>query len=346
MRNPSPRATQDGTHCLAVVARLSHPGGDDERMHQQGRDARLALLAGRQGAAFSFRQALELGYPRATVHRRLASGAWERNKPGVFVLAGSERTRLQDLWTASLAVGPSAVLTHESAALVHGAERLPSEPTTFTVPHGGHHRLAGVVVHQIDDLSASHCQRWRGMVISRPARVVVELGATQSVEMIGRVADDLLRMRKTTMTQIATVFAQIARPGKPGIERVARVLDERGDGYVPPHSELERALFDTLAAGGLPPPVRQLPLPGRDRVHGIADGGYPDAMIVLEADGRRWHDRLAASAQDRERDRRAARVGWQTLRWVYEQIVDDPGEVCSSVRETRQVRLDLFRGAA
>jgi hypothetical protein len=266
--------------------------------------------------------------------------------PGVFVLAGSERTRLQDLWTASLAVGAGGVLTHESGALIHGSERLPPEPITLTGPHGGHHRLAGIVVHQIDDLLATHVERWRGLLVSRPARVIVELGATQSVDTIGRVADDLLRMRKTTMSQISTVFAQVARPGKPGIERVARVLDERGDGYVPPHSELERALFDALAAGGMPPPVRQLPLPGRDRVRGIADGGYPDAKIVLEADGRRWHDRLAASARDRERDRQAARVGWQTLRWVYEQIVDDPAEVCAAVRDTRQVRLDLFRRAA
>jgi very-short-patch-repair endonuclease len=92
--------------------------------------------------------------------------------------------------------------------------------------------------------------------------------------------------------------------------------------------------------------VRQLPLPGRGRVRGIADGGYPDARIVLEADGRRWHDRVAAARRDRERDAQAARVGWQTLRWVYEQVMDDPAEVCATVRDTRQVRLDLFRRAA
>ena len=115
---------------------------------------------------------------------------------------------------------------------------------------------------------------------------------------------------------------------------------------MPPHSELERALFDALAAYGLPAPVRQLPLPGRDRPRGIADGGYLDAKIVLEADGRRWHDRLAAAAKDRERDLQAARVGWQTMRWVYEQVVGDPAEVCAAVRDARAVRLDLFRRAA
>jgi hypothetical protein len=34
------------------------------------------------------------------------------------------------------------------------------------------------------------------------------------------------------------------------------------------------------------------------------------------------------------------------LRFVYEQIVADPAEVCAVVRETRAVRLDLLRARA
>jgi hypothetical protein len=315
-------------------------------MVDPGRDARLALLASRQAGVFSRAQAVELGFAQSTITHRAGRGIWQRVHPGVYAVGGTPPSRSGDVWAASLATSPAAVVTHEASALFHGAERLPLEPITLTVAHGGHHRIAGVFVHQIDDLAGHHVQRASGLLVSSPARVVVELGATQPVSVIGRVADDLLRMRKTTMSQISAVFAQVARPGKPGIERVARVLDERGDGYVPPHSELERALFDALAAGGLPPPVRQLPLPGRDRTSGIADAGYPDAKIILEADGRRWHDRVAAARRDRERDAQAARVGWQTLRWVYEQVIDDPVEVCATVRDTRQVRLDLFRRAA
>ena len=315
-------------------------------MDRSGRDARLGLLARRQAGAFSFEQAIQLGYPSSTISHRVRRGTWEKRLPGVYAVAGTERTRLHDLWVAVLAVGPAATVTHETSCLLHGAERLPSRPITLTVPHGWHHELPGIFVHQIDDLQPWHRTSWQGLPVSRPARAVVELAATQPAAMIGRVADDLVASGRTTMAQIGKVFAEVARPGKPGMAKIASVLDARGDGYVPPTTELERMLFDALAAGGVSAPQRQVPVAGRDQVIGIVDAAYPDARLVLEADGRRWHDRVHAAATDRRRDAEAARMGWQTLRFVHEQLKQDPGEVCAIVRETRDLRLDLFRRAS
>lgn len=315
-------------------------------MDRSGRDARLTLLAQRQGGAFTFAQALSMGFPRATISRRLSSGAWVRTLPGVLRFGGLPGSRLLDLWSAVLAVGPDAVLTHETAALLHGAERLALSPVTLTSPHGWHHRLPGVFVHQIDDLATWQRTTWRGLPVSTPARCVVELGATHDVDVIGRVADDLVRGGRTTYAAIATVLAHVTRPGKSGTHKVARALDERGDGFVPPASELERRLFGALAAGGLPAPTRQIPLPGRGPIVGIADAGYSDAQMVLEADGRRWHARVAAARRDRERDAQVARAGWLCLRFVYEQIVEDPAEVCAVVAETRATRLLQLRRSA
>jgi hypothetical protein len=311
-------------------------------MDRSGRDALLALLAQRQAGAFTYAQALAAGFPNATIGRRTASGAWARLHPGVYVLAGAPSTRRTALWGAVLAAGPGAVVSHESAALLHGAERLQQKPITLTNPHRAHHRLATVFVHQIDDLVAAHRTEIDGLPVSRPARAVVELAASQPAATIGRVADDLVRLRKTTYGGIAAVFGQVLRPGKPGLVKVARVLEERGDGHVPPASELERALFDALDAGGLPPPTRQLPLPGRGGISGIADGGYLDAQMILEADGRRWHSRVEAARADRARDAQVVRAGWVPLRFVYEQIVHDPAEVCAIVAETRALRLELL----
>jgi very-short-patch-repair endonuclease len=315
-------------------------------MDRNGRDARLALLAGRQAGVFSLEQALQLGFPRSTIGDRARRGVWERRLPSVFAVGGSPISWEARLWAASLGVGPSGSLSHETAALCHGAERLATDPVVLTCPHRWHHRLPGVFVHQIDDLQPWHLTTWRGLPISRPSRTVVELAATQSTAVIGRVADDLVRLRATSYGEIGRVFFEVARPGKPGMARLARVMDERTDGHVPPSSELERALFDALAAGGLPPPRRQVPLPGRSVNPGIADAAYDDARIVLEVDGRRWHSRVDAARRDRERDVQVVRAGWVPMRFVYEQVVGSPAEVCAAVWETRSVRLALLQRAA
>lgn len=309
----------------------------------------MGMVARRQAGAFTFEQALTAGFPRATVSRRLGSGAWRRLAAGVYVATSDPPTRDQALWTAVLGVGRDVAVTHESAALLHGAEGLPETPITLTNPHRRHHHLAGVVVHQIDDLTKRDVEDLDGLPVSKPARTVVELGAVRGVADVGRVADDLVRMRRTTYAAINAALLRVARPGKPGIVTVARVLDERSEGHVPPSSELERALFAAIDAGGLPAPVRQIPLPGRalGGIRGLADGGYLDAMMILEADGRRWHGRLAAARADRERDAQAARAGWVSLRFVYEQIVHEPEEVCTVIADVRAQRLaQLGRRAA
>jgi hypothetical protein len=315
-------------------------------MDRNGRDARLALVAARQAGAFSYPQAIDVGFPASTILRRLRSGAWNRYHPGVYSVAGTPRSRVLDLWVAVLAVGADAVLSHESAALLHGAERLPLEPITLNVRHGSHHRIPGLFVHQIDDLTDRHRTQWRGLPVSTPARTVVDLGATCAQAIVGRIADDLVRSGRTTYAAISSVLASLTRPGKPGLVSVANVLEERGDGYVPSASVLEDALFAALAAGGLPAPERQVPLPGRGAIRGLVDGAYRDARMVLEADGRRWHARVEAARRDRERDAQVVRAGWVPLRFVHEQIVGDPGEVCAVVEETRERRLALFRHAA
>jgi hypothetical protein len=245
-----------------------------------------------------------------------------------------------------LAVGPDAVVSHETAALLHGAEHLPIAPVTLTAPHGSHHRLTDVFVHQIGDLRPWQRTTRRGLPVSTPARAVVELGATQPPRVVGRVADDLVRGGRTSYGAISAVLADVARPGKPGVALVGRLLDARGDGYVPPASELERAMFDVLAAGGLPPPERQVPLPGRGAVAGVVDAAYRDARMVLEADGRRWHTRMEAARRDRERDAQVVRAGWVTLRFVYEQIHHEPADVCAVVADTRAGRLALLARTA
>jgi len=301
-------------------------------------EARIALLAARQCSAFARAQALDLGATDPLVQRRVKVGVWRRPYSGVYAIAGSERTWLQDVWCAFLATGPAAVVTHESALHLHGIDLVPRRPITLTVPHGGRARLDGVFVHQIDDLKPHRVTAVSGLPVSTVERTVVELAATTGEKRLGRVIDDVVAAKRSSVGRISSAFREVARPGKPGVHKLARLLDSRGDGYVPAQSDLERALFVALAAGGLPAPRRQFRLPGRFAVEGLVDAAYPDVRLIVEVDGRRWHTRVADLKRDHQRDTEAARAGWLTLRFVYEQVMHDPSDVCSAIADVRASR--------
>jgi hypothetical protein len=105
-------------------------------------------------------------------------------------------------------------------------------------------------------------------------------------------------------------------------------------------------MLAALHDAGLPPPQRQVALPGIGEIDGLVDAAYPDCRIILEADGRRWHTRVRDLARDHARDAQAARAGWQTLRFLYETIVHDPAGMCTTVADVRAVRLPLGRTGA
>jgi very-short-patch-repair endonuclease len=145
-----------------------------------------------------------------------------------------------------------------------------------------------------------------------------------------------------TIADVAACLVEVALPGKRGLATLGAVLDDRGVGYVPPASELERRLFQTMTAAGLPDPVRQYPLPGRHPCKEVVDAAYPDAMIIIEADGRRWHSRLRDVRRDHARDAQAALAGWITLRFTYEEVTGAPDEVAATISGIRATRLAQF----
>jgi hypothetical protein len=304
-------------------------------------DGRVVGRAAMQCGVFSRAQVLALGGNDSLIDRRLRSSIWIRRHPGVYGLAGVPPSWQQEVWAALLAIGPHGTVTHETSLRIHGVgdDLVPRYPLTFTIPHGGHARIDGAVVHQIDDLRKSHREVIGGLPVSTAARAVVEVAATVGRRRLGDIVDELVVNRQTSHDRIAACLADVARPRKRGVIALGAVLDERGDGYIVPASELERSLFSALDDGGLPTPARQVPLPGRGAVRGVVDAAYADARLILEADGRRWHTRVRDLKRDHERDAEAARVGWQTLRFVYEQITGHPEEIAAVVADVRAVRL-------
>jgi very-short-patch-repair endonuclease len=112
--------------------------------------------------------------------------------------------------------------------------------------------------------------------------------------------------------------------GIAGLPRIRPLVLERlADGWTPPESELEALLFGLLdRLPEKPHAIRQAGLPSPGRV----DLLLPDHRLIVEADGRRWHTRVADFDRDTWRDNQATANGYGVLRftWVHlHHLTDD-----------------------
>jgi very-short-patch-repair endonuclease len=297
-------------------------------------DEAMYALARAQGGAFARRQVHANGGMDSLIERRCAAGLWKRVRPGVYVVPGLPPSKTTDLWVAWLEVGPHAVRSHECAAEHWGLQPVMADRRVFTTRQGDHHKIPGVVVHQLGDLLPDHTTVVDDMPITTAPRTVVDLAAVVGFERLKRIVENGVNDRIVTDESVGLVLRDVARRGKWGMKKLARVLAMRAPGEPVPDSQLERMLLDALRSVGLPDPVAQFPHPGREIGTGWVDLAYPKAKLILEADGRRWHQRIAQIGLDHARDKAANRAGWLTMRFMYEELTADPIDAGLSVRET------------
>jgi very-short-patch-repair endonuclease len=305
-------------------------------------DLVVAELAARQCGVFARCQVIDAGGDDSLVRRRRRSGRWHTCAPGVYGLPGYAETWDRRLWIAYLAAGVHSVVSHEAAAALYRLPGFLRRMITLTVPHPEHQRVAGAVVHQTRSLPDHHWINLFGRRTTTLARTLVDLAPRMSRARLDAAYEHALVTDHLTQARMSRCFTELLVPGRRGMAKLGSVLDARGPGFVPAASELERMLFETCRLAGLADPVRQFPLPGRAAVTGCVDGAYVEAGLILEADGRRWHTRVGDFARDRARDKEAARVGWQTLRFCHEELTEDPDGEAEAIRETYDQRLALL----
>ena len=73
-----------------------------------------------QALVVSRRQAVNHGVSAKSVARRAKSGTWQRLHRGTYATFSGQPPRDAQLWAAVLRAGPGAVLSHETAAELHG----------------------------------------------------------------------------------------------------------------------------------------------------------------------------------------------------------------------------------
>ena len=280
------------------------------------------------------------------IRSQLRSGRWRRESSRVLSLPGAPRGWGGDLWTGWLHVGRDSVVSHFSAARIHGLPVDPEEPDSLTVPRGSNRRYRGWSIRQRSDVGVADVAIVDGLPVTRPARLLFDLANELSPARLDAWLDDLTISRRVTPAQVAAAVERLSKPGRravPGlITAVTRRLPDSGLAQGP----LERALAQIVVLADMPPGVAQYAHPGSATGSEFVDRAWPEARLVVEADGRCWHDRLSAARNDSRRDLDAAAAGWQTVRIRHDQLVGDPATTARLLRDTYEARLSETRRAA
>lgn len=296
----------------------------------------VITFAKRNGGIFSTQEALALGMVRATLHRRVADGVFVRVGQGLYALPGTA-TR-PDLAMRAAHRLLEAVVSHQSAARIHGFEPIGKSPPSVTVSHRGTHSFPGVIVHQATDLLEEHVIEIDGLRVTTPLRTLVDLAKVLRRPQLERVIEHALVTGKVKVGELVDMVAALSRQGKKGFKNLHSIIDERLVGTAKLESELERILLRLIVDAGLPTPVKQFRAPWLKRRKGRVDLAYPDKCILIEGDSRRWHGLFDAFEVDRVRDNAAQIAGWIVLRFTWRMIKDEPSTVIRTIREAIELR--------
>jgi hypothetical protein len=291
----------------------------------------LVEFAKLNGGVFSLEEAAALGVTRWVLADRVEQGLFARVGYGTYALPGTSTRPDLLLRVAARMLG--AVVSHESAGLIHGLGPLTTEMPTVTVSHRGSHRLDGVIVHQSTDMLEAHTQLIDGLRVTTPPRTLIDLGQSLSPPRLAKVLDNALASRIVDLDELSSLHHSLARRGKPGTRRLRRLLEDRQGVEAIADTDLEALLFGLIVEAGLPEPLRQFSAPWLKAIRGRVDFAYPEHRLVIEADSRRWHTLNDAFEVDRRRDNAAVLAGWRVLRFTWRMIVDDPISVVATIRQ-------------
>lgn len=265
------------------------------------------------------------GWLPAEVSRQVRRTELSRVRRGAYVsgpLPEDADERHRQLVAATLPVlADDAVVSHRSAAVVHGLRLLGDPPARVEVTRpkarggrdrGGVHAVAAA-------LEKDEVVRVDGLRVTSLARTVVDLGRTRSHAEAVVTGDAALSRGLEPNTLAAALLDAGRRPGVAAARRVAAFLDGRSESA---GESLSRVL---LASAGVPAPDLQVRVLDGEAEVARCDFGWPELRTVGEFDGRIKYGRLLRPGEtagdvvwrEKLREDRIRDLGWEVVRWVW-----------------------------
>jgi very-short-patch-repair endonuclease len=281
---------------------------------------------------------MEQGISDKQIRLRLKSGQFVRLRRGVYRVRGAPSTWEQTLLAACLSTG--GVVSHHTACRLHESAVVASDQLTITVRRG--HKKAspeGIHLHRTRSFAADETMERRRVPVTSPLRTLSDMAMVLDETLLLELATDFVGRRIVAADQlrkhVATGGAGSGQHCARKLRKVVRRLLEDG----PYESAAETRLHQLLLQAAIPEPIRQLTVRDREgRVIGRLDFAWPDRLVNLEMDGFGFHSSPQAFHENRRRDVRLARLGWQVLRTSPAELDAGATELLASLRDVLGAR--------
>ncbi|MFN8025939.1 MAG: type IV toxin-antitoxin system AbiEi family antitoxin domain-containing protein [Acidimicrobiia bacterium] len=280
---------------------------------------------------FRFDAAAALGVTRNQLTRLTRQGVLERVHPGTYRMTASLASAAQQLQAALLWGGDRAAAAGRSAAALYRLEGVTAAQPEIVLPADVRGRLNGVTV--------SHCEPRALMVRSvagfRATGVectLVRLAHVLDAEAFEIAFEDARRRRLTSVPALRRYLDRFAAHGRRGVVDARRLLSQV-DPAQPARSTLEVKTRRLLVARGLGGFVREFPLEWGNRRY-LYDFAFPDARVILETNGRRWHDDTTDYERDHEKWSVPGRLGYRILFATWDKVTRRPEALVQEITST------------
>ena len=294
--------------------------------HATTPDAVIAQTAFAQHGVVTFEQLRDAGLGPGAINLRVRHGRLHRLHRGVFAV-GHTRISQEGRWLAAvLALGEGAVLSHVSAAALWGVRHSSSAYVHVTVPTpGGRTPRRGVVVHRSRKLAPEDVDEQQGIAVTSVSRTLLDLAGVLTPTRLERAVERSLALRLFDLRAVEAVLA--ANPRRPGATALAQIVAEIHHEPSLTRRELEALMLDLCDAHGIERPEVNVLIDGME-----VDFVWRAQRLIVETDGREFHETPTAFQRDRERDERLTVLGYRVVRFTYRRLVGEPAGVAATLR--------------
>lgn len=266
---------------------------------------------------------------RRAIEHRVANGRLYPVGIGVYAVGRPCLTQQGKWMTAVLSCGPTAVLSHGSAAALMRIGRERRGVVEVSIRSPSHRRRKGLLIHRRPALTSSDLGTCQGIPCTSPIRTLIDQAvAGLSKPELERATNEADKYDLVHPPELRRALEQ--RVGEPGVRRLREILDHRT--FRLTRDELERRFLPLARDAGLPVPSTGQIVNGFE-----VDFYWPDLGFVVETDGLRYHRTPAEQARDRLRDQTHTATGLVNLRFTHEQVRYEPEHVRAMLTAARRL---------